>query len=154
MTCGCFWKIAADVDDRDFLGRGVEGLQEIAAHVELDAVGQHQRAVVDLRAAGDDLDVETAFGIGAVGDRLVEAAMFGLGQPVGAEGDLCQVGVGVGAGGRERRGQRKKGRAKHFRSSPRRWLVMRGERSGGGRSCKSTAPRCDRRPIFRPDSPH
>jgi hypothetical protein len=69
--------------------------------VELDAVGQQERAVVDLRTARDDLDVETAFGVGAVGDRLVEAAMFGLGQPVGAEGDLCQVGVGVGAGGRE-----------------------------------------------------
>jgi hypothetical protein len=54
--------------------------------VELDAVGQQKRAVVDLRTAGDDLDVEAAFGVGAVGDRLVEAAMFGLGEPVGAEG--------------------------------------------------------------------
>jgi hypothetical protein len=84
-----------DVDDRDFLGRGVEGLQQVAAHVELDAVGQQERAVVDLRAAGDDLDVEAAFGVGAVGDRLVEAAMFGLGEPVGAEGDLGQVGIGA-----------------------------------------------------------
>jgi hypothetical protein len=79
-----------DVHDRDFLGRGIEGLQEVAAHVELDAVGQQERAVVDLRAARDDLDVEAAFGVGAVGDRLVEAAMFGLGEPVGAEGDLVR----------------------------------------------------------------
>jgi hypothetical protein len=139
-----------DVDDRDFLGRGVEGLQEVAAHVELDAVGQQERAVVDLRAAGDDLDVEAAFGVGAVGDRLVEAAMFGLGEPVGAEGDLCQVGVGVGAGGRERRGQRKKGRAKHFRSSPRRWLVMPGSVVAVAGVVRAGDLGCDRRPILRP----
>jgi hypothetical protein len=52
MTCGCFWKIAATLTTGNFLGRGVEGLQQVAAHVELDAVGQQfERAVVDLRAA-------------------------------------------------------------------------------------------------------
>jgi hypothetical protein len=40
---------------------------------------------------GDDLDVEAAFGVGAIGDRLVEAAMFGLGQPVGPKGHLFQL---------------------------------------------------------------
>jgi hypothetical protein len=49
--------------------------------------GQQQRAVVHLRAARDDLDVEAASRVGAVRHGLVEAAMFGLGQPVGAEGD-------------------------------------------------------------------
>jgi hypothetical protein len=113
-----------DVDDRDLLGRGVERLQQVAAHVELDAVGQQERAVVDLRTAGDDLDVEAAFGVGAVGDRLVEAAMFGLGEPVGAEGDL-ESGLARRGAAASAAASAKKGRAKHFRSSPRRWLLCR-----------------------------
>jgi hypothetical protein len=95
-----------DVDDRDLLGRGVERLQQVAAHVELDAVGQQERAVVDLRAAGDDRHVEAAFRVGAIRDGLVEAAMFGLGQPVGAEGDLirsCAAGASGERGGQARR---------------------------------------------------
>jgi hypothetical protein len=52
-------------------------VQQVSAHVELDAAGQDQRAVVDLRPARHDLDVEAAIGVGAVRDRLVEAAMLG-----------------------------------------------------------------------------
>jgi hypothetical protein len=63
--------------------------------VEVHAAGQHERAVVHLRAARNDGDVEAAFGIGAVGDRLVEAAMFGLGKPVGAEHHRREV-LGLG----------------------------------------------------------
>jgi hypothetical protein len=74
--------------DRDVLLDGGEGLKHVSAHVEVDLAGQQQRAVVHLRAALGDGDIEAAGGIGAVGDRLIEAAMLGLGEPVGAEGDL------------------------------------------------------------------
>ncbi len=65
---------------------------------------------------GMDRHVEPAGGIGAVRDRLVEAAMFGLGQPVGAEhhghvlreGRQCQrcAKRGKGCGRPERAGNR------------------------------------------------
>ena len=42
------------------------------------------------------------FSIGAVGERLVEAAVLGLRHPVGAEGDLVE-GLGVRVGAREQR---------------------------------------------------
>ena len=112
-----------DGHDRHVLGHGVEGLQQVAAHVELDAVGHQKCAVVHLWSARDDLDIEAACRVGAVRDGLVEAAVLGLGQPVGAEGDGCQV-LGAGTAGREGRGERDQGCAKHFRNSPRRWLIM------------------------------
>jgi hypothetical protein len=108
MTCGCFWKIAATLTTGISSAAALKACKQVAAHVELDAVGQQQGAVVDLRAAGDDRDVEAAFGVGAIGDRLVEAAMFGLGQPVGAEGDLSQVLGGGGCQLRARRQARKR----------------------------------------------
>ena len=46
--------------------------------------------LLTLRAARHDGDVEAVFLVGAVGDRLVEAAVLGLGHPVGAERDLVQ----------------------------------------------------------------
>ena len=93
-----------DRDDGDVFGDGGEGLQHVAAHVELHPVGHQKRAVVDLRAAGDDLDLETAGGIGAVSDGLVETAVFGLRQPVGAEHHLLLGGGGHGDGGQRQRG--------------------------------------------------
>ena len=59
-----------------------------AAHVELDLAADQQRAVGALRAALADGDVEAVLRVGAVGDGLVEAAMLGLRQPVGAVADL------------------------------------------------------------------
>ncbi len=79
-----------DRHDRHALLHRVERLQQVAAHVIVDPPRQHQRAVVHLRAALDDGDVEPALLVGAVGHGLVEAAMLGLGQPVGAERDLGQ----------------------------------------------------------------
>ena len=70
------------------LFHGAESLEHVAAHVELDLVGDHQCPVVDLRPARNDLDVKPAGSIGAVGYRLVEPAMFRLSKPVGSEGDL------------------------------------------------------------------
>ena len=72
---------------RDALLDGVDRAEH-AAHVELDLAGDQQRPVGGLRAALADGDVEAVLRVGAVGDGLVEAAVLGLRQPVGAEGDL------------------------------------------------------------------
>ena len=84
-----------DDAQRDVLRHGVEGLLHVAAHVEVDLAGQKQRPAGDLRSALHDRHVEAAGGIGAVGDRLVVAAMLGLGEPVGAEGDRNREGRGA-----------------------------------------------------------
>lgn len=77
-----------DGDDRDVLLGGEEGGDQIATHVEVNPAGQKQRLVVHLWAAGDDGNVQTAGLIGAVGDGLIETAVLGLGEPVGAEHHL------------------------------------------------------------------
>jgi hypothetical protein len=83
-----FLEIRGDDHNRDVAVDRVEGQQKIAAHVEIQSSGRQQKLVVGLRAALDDRDIEPVFGIRAVGDRLVISAMLGLGEPVGAEGDL------------------------------------------------------------------
>ena len=83
-----------DDAQRDVLRDGVEGLLQVAAHVEVDLAGEQQRPAGDLRAALLDRDLEAAGGIGAVGDRLVVAAMLGLGEPVGAERHRDRKGAG------------------------------------------------------------
>ena len=75
-----------DDAQRNVLRDRVEGLLHVAAHVEVDLAGEQQRPAADLRSALHDGHVEPAGGVGAVGDRLVVAAMLGLGEPVGAEG--------------------------------------------------------------------
>ena len=52
--------------------------------------GQQQLQVVDLRAARLLLYLQAVFFIGAVGGRLIPAAVFGLRKPVGAIADLFQ----------------------------------------------------------------
>ena len=42
---------SGDGYDRNVFLDRIEGLQHVAAHVELDAIRQHQRAVVDLWAS-------------------------------------------------------------------------------------------------------
>ncbi|MFK4490089.1 hypothetical protein ABIA45_005167 [Bradyrhizobium sp. USDA 336] len=79
-----------DGDDGNVVGDGVERHQRVRGHEEIDLAGDQQHPVVLVRAAGDDGDVEAVFLVGAVGDRLEEAAMLGLGDPVGAEGDLVE----------------------------------------------------------------
>jgi len=51
--------------------------------------------MVDLRAARPEAHLEPVLGIDPGGDGLIEAAMLGLGLPIGAEADLVE-----GAGGR------------------------------------------------------
>ena len=92
-----------DRDHWDVLRHRVEGLQAIRAHEEIDPAGEQQHAVVHLRAARHDRHVEAVFPVGAVGDRLIEAAMLGLGDPVGAERDLVEL-LGEGGRGESRKG--------------------------------------------------
>ena len=74
-----------DDERRDVLLHGGERLEHVAAHVEVDAADRQQHAVVGLRPARHDGDVEVVLGVGAVGDGLVVAAVLGLGDPVGPE---------------------------------------------------------------------
>ena len=68
--------------------------------------GEQQHAVVHLRAARHDGDVEAVFLVRAVRDRLIEAAMLGLGDPVGAERDLVErLGLRRSASGWQARGR-------------------------------------------------
>ena len=80
--------MGGDDDDRHVAGDRVEGEQKITAHVEVEPSGGQQQLVVGLRAALNDRDVETVFGVSAVGDSLVISAVLGLGEPVGPERDL------------------------------------------------------------------
>ena len=69
----------------------IEALQAIRTHEEVDLRREQQHPVVHLRAARHDGDVEAVFSIRAVGDCLIEAAVFGLRDPVGAERDLVEL---------------------------------------------------------------
>ena len=74
-----------DLDRRNVLRDRVEALQRVGAEEEIDLADRQQDAVVHVRAARHDGDVEAVFPVGAVGQRLVEAAVLGLGHPIGAE---------------------------------------------------------------------
>ena len=58
--------------------------------------------------------------VGAVGDGLVKAAMLGFGEPVGAEGDLFQIGgrPGTADAKREQCASGEPGKCDSFRYSP------------------------------------
>ena len=88
--CGSFWNDRRDRHHRDVVLHVVEGAEHAAAHVEVDLAGGEQLAVVDLRPARPDGHLQAVFLVDPVGHRLIEAAMLGLGLPVGAEGDLIE----------------------------------------------------------------
>ena len=94
-----------DRDQRHVVGDRVERLQRVRAHEEVELAGGQEDAVVGVGAAGNDGDVEAIFRVGAVGDRLEEAAMFGLRDPVGSKRHLVE-------GLRARRDQRRDKRQK------------------------------------------
>ena len=77
-------------DGRNVLLDRVEGLQRIGAHEEVELADRQQDAVVHVRPALHDGDVEPVLLVGAVGERLVEAAVLGLRHPVGAEAHLVE----------------------------------------------------------------
>ena len=98
-----------DRERRDVLLDRTEALQRVRAHEEIDLLGEQRQAVVHLRAARHDGHVEAVFRIGAVGDRLIEAAMLGLGDPIGAERNLVERLRLRGRQGRERQGGQHQG---------------------------------------------
>ena len=85
-----FLEIGRDDNDRQLLFGGGKAKQHIAAHVEFDLAGGEQQAIVGLGAALQNGHIEPVFGVGAVDDRLIIAAMFGLGEPIGAERHFVQ----------------------------------------------------------------
>ena len=86
--CGSFWKSAATTTIPQVLVDRVEGEQQVAAHVEIELAGGEHEAIVGLRPARHNGHVETVFGVCSIDQGLIIAAVLGLGEPVGAEGDL------------------------------------------------------------------
>ncbi len=74
----------ADGRDRQALLERRERLQ-VVAHRDVELVRDEQLQRIDLRAAHADGDVEPVAPIDSFGDRLVEAAVHGLREPVRAE---------------------------------------------------------------------
>jgi len=60
------------------------------AEIEIDASGGEQKLVIQLRPTLDDLHIEAVALVCAVGERLIEAAMLGFGEPIGREGDTIE----------------------------------------------------------------
>ena len=77
-------------DGRNIVLDRVETLQRVGAHEKVEFADGEQNAVVHVRPARHDGHVQPVFLVSAVGERLVEAAMFGLGHPIGAETDLVE----------------------------------------------------------------
>ena len=76
--------------------------EAVGADAEIGRAAGQQLRHVYLRAAFADGDVQPALGIQPFGQRLIEAAMFGLGLPVGDENDVS------GRGQRRRHQKQKK----------------------------------------------
>ena len=85
-----FLEMRGDDHDRQVLVDRVEGEQQVAAHVEIELAGGEQETVVGLRAARHDRHVEPILGVSAIDQRLIVAAVLGLGEPVRAEGHLVR----------------------------------------------------------------
>ena len=83
-------EVGGDGDERQ-LGLGREEVADhVAAHEEVELAEQQQEAAVRLRAARHDGHVEAVLLVGAVGERLIEAAGRRVGQPVGAKAHLVE----------------------------------------------------------------
>ena len=89
-TCGSFWNIAATASVGMFCSTASKLCSVFGAHEEVELADRQQDAVVHVRPARHDGDVEAVALVGAVGERLVEAAMLGLRHPVGAERHLVE----------------------------------------------------------------
>jgi hypothetical protein len=76
---------------RNILRDGIEALQRIGAHEKIYLADRQQDAVVHVGAARQDRHVESVLLVCAVGERLIEAAVFGLGEPIGGKADLIQL---------------------------------------------------------------
>ena len=79
-----------DRERRDVLLDRVEALQRVRRHKEVELADRQQDAVVHVRPARHDGDVEAVALVGAVDQRLVMAAVLALRHPVGAERHLVE----------------------------------------------------------------
>ena len=70
---------------RDSLLNRMQRLDHVGAKIKIDATRREQKLIIGLRSALDDLYLEPVALIRAIDERLVKAAMFGLGTPVGGE---------------------------------------------------------------------
>ncbi len=91
-----FLEYRRDRHDRHVICDRVERLERIRAHEEIELAGDQLDAVIDVGAARNDRDIEAVTLVGAVGDGLIEPAVFGLGHPVGAERNLVEIGGALG----------------------------------------------------------
>ena len=89
-TCGSFWKIAATGTIGTFCSTASKLCSVFALMKKSILPTVKQDAVVHVRTALHDRHVEPVLAIGAVGERLIEAAVLALRDPVGAEGDLVE----------------------------------------------------------------
>jgi hypothetical protein len=92
---------------RHVVGGRIERHQRVRSHEEVELAGNQQHAIVVVRAARHDGDVEPVTPVGAVGHRLEKSAMLGLRHPVGSERDLVQR---LGARRRDSRKNRHQGK--------------------------------------------
>ena len=90
-TDGSFWKIAATATIGMFSRTKLSGTNEFEARLKSSTPGREQLRVVDLRPALPQRHVEAVPLVDAGGDRLVEAAVLGLGLPIGAEADRLRA---------------------------------------------------------------
>ena len=79
-----------DRERRNILLDRIEGLQRVRAQVKVDLSYRQEDAIVDLRTARDDGDVEPVSAVCAVRQRLIESAVLGLRDPVGGKGQLVE----------------------------------------------------------------
>ena len=89
ITVGFFWNVAAIATTGTSCSMADMHLQRVG-HRDVELAGGEQLQAVDLRAAHADLHVEAVLAVRAFGDRLVEAAVLGLREPVGGEHDLVR----------------------------------------------------------------
>jgi hypothetical protein len=68
------------------IGEGLEAVR----HGQVDPPGEQHLPDVEARPTLAQVDLEAARLVEAGGDRLIKAAMLGLGTPVGVEGELVQ----------------------------------------------------------------
>ncbi len=80
---------------RRLLLRHVHDDEVVGSHAHFHRMGSQQLRHVHAGAALDDLHVQAALAVLARGQGLVEAAMFGLGAPVGGEADHGEPAVGL-----------------------------------------------------------
>ena len=79
-----------DLDGRHVLLDGVETLQRVGAQKKSILPTSSSMRLLAFGPPWDDGDIEAVFAVGAVGERLIEAAMLGFRHPVGAEGDFVE----------------------------------------------------------------